>query len=62
MTAGMRTTEFWAAQLVSLIVLANALFRIGIELDPETSAMIVGGVQAAYVLGRSIVKAFGSRA
>lgn len=53
--AGVKTTEFWAMAIVAVIVAIAP--RIGVEIEPETQATIVGGLVAAYGVGRSIVKA-----
>ena len=59
---GMQTSEFWAAQLTSVVLLMNAVFGLGIDIADDTAMTIVGGIQAAYALGRSIVKGlFGAR-
>lgn len=54
MKPGIKSTEYWVTVIAGTITLMNEAFGWEISAD---SQLIVGGIAAAYVLGRSIVKA-----
>jgi hypothetical protein len=59
--SGVSTTEFKGKTVVQgLVILALILQRFGvdIDMDEQTAITIIGGLEAAYALSRSIVKAF----
>jgi hypothetical protein len=53
---GYKTSEFWGKTLVQLIVVLNTLK--GSDVNPELALVLVAGVEAAYAIGRSLVKVF----
>ena len=55
MTPGWQTTEFWGKTIIQLVVVFNALSSKDIPI--ETATMIIAGLEAVYVAGRSVVKA-----
>jgi len=61
MRRGIYTTEFWATQLTSLVLLLNATLGLGIQVDDTTAMTIVGGIQGAYNIGRALVKGLSGR-
>lgn len=52
--SGWKTTEFWATVAGALIAILNQAFNW--HIPSETITQIVSGI-AAYVIGRSVVKA-----
>lgn len=54
MKPGIKSTEYWMTLIASGVALMNQAFGWDISAD---SQLIVGGLVAAYALGRSIVKA-----
>lgn len=59
MKPGIQSTEYWVTLLAGVVTLANQAFGWDISADAN---YIVGGLVAAYTLGRSIVKAAFGRA
>lgn len=57
--AGHKTTEFWGKTAVQVALVASMFF--GLEVDEEMIVKLVAGIEAAYVLGRSIVKGMKAR-
>ena len=55
--AGIKSTEFYGKLIIQLVLILNALFGLGIEIDDMTAMTIVGGMEALYGVGRSITKA-----
>lgn len=53
---GYKTTEFWGKVLIQAVVVINA-FK-GSDIDPEAAMKAVLAIEAVYVFGRSLVKAF----
>lgn len=53
---GVQTTEFWGKSLLQLVLILNALFGLGIELDDQTAFTIVAGIEGAYALARGVTK------
>lgn len=53
-TAGWKTTEFWATVAGALVTILNKAFNW--NLPPDAIISIVGGI-AAYVISRAVVKA-----
>ena len=58
---GTQTTEFWGKTVAQVLTLV-AMFLPGAHIDPQVGFTIVGALEIAYNLGRSIVKAFSERA
>jgi hypothetical protein len=54
MRPGWKTTEFWMSLLGHATVIAGIASHF---LPPATGAAVMGGITAAYSIGRSIVKA-----
>lgn len=54
MKPGFKSTEYWVTLITGAVTLMNQVFGWDISTDAN---LIVGGLAAAYVLGRSIVKA-----
>lgn len=57
MKPGYKTTEFWGKVLVQILTIASSL-KPEAGIDPGMGLVIVGGVEALYILGRSLLKAF----
>lgn len=61
---GTQTSEFKGKTGVQmLMVLVMVLNRIGVDvqLDDQTALLIIGGLEAAYSFGRSVLKGFQTR-
>jgi hypothetical protein len=54
--SGLQTTELWGKLLVQVILLANALFGLGIDIPDELALQLVAGMEGAYTIGRAITK------
>jgi hypothetical protein len=59
---GLQTTELWGKAIVQAIVLANALFDLGLDISDELALGIVGLLEMGYALSRSITKRAGAQA
>lgn len=57
---GTKTSEFWGKSLVQLLTLI-AMFIPAANIDPTVGIALVGAIEVAYNLGRSIVKALHER-
>jgi len=53
---GIKSTELWSKLLIQLVLVLNRKLDLGIELDGETSMLIVAGLEALYQAGRPLVK------
>lgn len=60
-TKGYKTSEFWLTAASSIFSLLNQSGVIGVPLPTDLIMTVIGGV-AAYVLGRSGVKAVAIKA
>ena len=58
---GIRSTEFWGKTILQMVLVLNALFGLGIEMDSATALQIAVGLEAVYGLARSIAKRPGVR-
>ena len=52
---GWQTTEFWGKTILQIIVFYNAVSSKDIPV--ETATVIIAGLEAIYISGRSVVKA-----
>jgi hypothetical protein len=53
---GSKTTEMWGKVVVQVVLLANALFNLGIEIDDQMALALVGFMETAYAISRGIAK------
>lgn len=61
---GNKSSEFKGksgVQAIMLLVIVLNRFGLNVEIDDETALIIIGGLEAIYALGRSILKSFQSR-
>jgi len=64
MRPGVQTSEFRGKTIVQALVLGALLlqqFGLDVAITEETALVIVAGLEAAYSVGRSLLKAFGVR-
>lgn len=52
---GWKSSEFWSKNVVQLVIIYNALS--GKNISPELAVQLVAGLEAAYAVGRALVKA-----
>lgn len=53
---GTRTTELWGKVVIQVVLIINALFGIGIEIDDELALGIAGLMESSYAISRGIAK------
>lgn len=56
MKEGIKSTEFWGKSIIQLGSMIG--FYFGLPISLETLTVLVGGMEAVYTAGRSLVKAF----
>jgi len=53
---GIKSTEFWGKLLVQLVLLANSVFGLGIEISDADAILTVGALEGLYQIWRGIMK------
>lgn len=53
---GIATTEFWGKSAIQMLLLVAMIFNLDVEITDAQVLSIVGGLEAAYTVGRSITK------
>lgn len=57
---GIKTTELWGKIFVQGILLANALFGLGIAINDDVALAIVGLMETVYSISRALAKRAGA--
>lgn len=54
---GLQTTELWGKLAIQVLLIANAMFHLGLQIDDQLTVQLVAGLEAAYTIGRAVTKA-----
>ena len=54
--SSVKSGELWSKLLLQAVLVANAIWDFGIEIDDTTALQIVGGIEALFQGGRPYVK------
>ena len=53
---GIRTSELWGKVIIQAILVLNAIFNLGIQVDDELALGIAGLMESAYSISRAMSK------